>query len=344
MELLKTTPTRSRATRLAWIAVVLSGAGCAVFQSIGGKEVHGSDFPHRVHVDDEGLDCIDCHPGAEDQDEAGMPVLAQCRLCHEETEEATTAEQVIDRLYAADAIASSRLSALPDETIFSHVKHVATGMECAACHGEIGASDFVTSSSSPHVGMDDCMRCHAKQSAPNECATCHSVIGKDWMPASHEHAWIESHGQVALAGRDHAVDRCELCHQDSSCQACHQDMRPRSHNNYWRQRGHSVEAKMDRASCLVCHRTDYCDRCHREVQPASHAGSWGSPMSTHCFSCHMPLSDNGCIVCHRDTPSHLMAAPKPPDHLPGMNCRQCHGIEAPLPHVDNGDDCNACHR
>jgi hypothetical protein len=27
-----------------------------------------------------------------------------------------------------------------------------------------------------------------------------------------------------------------------------------------------------------------------------------------------------------------------------MNCRQCHGMTAPLPHVDKGDDCNACHR
>jgi hypothetical protein len=43
-------------------------------------------------------------------------------------------------------------------------------------------------------------------------------------------------------------------------------------------------------------------------------------------------------------PSHSTAAPQPPSHSPGMNCRQCHGISAPLPHVTKGEDCNICHQ
>jgi hypothetical protein len=27
-----------------------------------------------------------------------------------------------------------------------------------------------------------------------------------------------------------------------------------------------------------------------------------------------------------------------------MNCRQCHGHGAPLPHPDKGDSCTACHK
>jgi hypothetical protein len=34
----------------------------------------------------------------------------------------------------------------------------------------------------------------------------------------------------------------------------------------------------------------------------------------------------------------------PPGHTPGMNCRQCHGLTAPLPHADNGSECARCHR
>jgi hypothetical protein len=30
--------------------------------------------------------------------------------------------------------------------------------------------------------------------------------------------------------------------------------------------------------------------------------------------------------------------------VPSMNCRLCHGAGVPLPHVDNGSDCNSCHR
>jgi hypothetical protein len=55
------------------------------------------------------------------------------------------------------------------------------------------------------------------------------------------------------------------------------------------------------------------------------------------------LSSTSCGVCHKGTPSHALATPLPPDHVPGMNCRMCHGNGQPLPHVDNGDSCTLCH-
>ena len=79
------------------------------------------------------------------------------------------------------------------------------------------------------------------------------------------------------------------------------------------------------------------------MRPDSHGGNWGGTQSVHCLTCHFPLSGESCAVCHKGTPSHLEAAPKPDWHTPAMNCRQCHGVGQPLPHVDKGDDCNACH-
>jgi hypothetical protein len=78
----------------------------------------------------------------------------------------------------------------------------------------------------------------------------------------------------------------------------------------------------------------------------SHTGNWGSPRNNHCLGCHEPLRNEGCVACHSSTPSHALANPKPPDHNAAMNCRQCHipgGVQPPMPHVDNGDNCNACH-
>jgi hypothetical protein len=71
---------------------------------------------------------------------------------------------------------------------------------------------------------------------------------------------------------------------------------------------------------------------------------FGSPQNTHCLSCHLPLQGEGCFTCHKGTPSHQTAAPMPANHLPSMNCRQCHGLTAPLPHPDNGSLCTACHK
>jgi hypothetical protein len=111
----------------------------------------------------------------------------------------------------------------------------------------------------------------------------------------------------------------------------------------WRLRSHGVVASMDRDNCATCHTPDSCERCHAESVPLSHRGSFGAPMDTHCLSCHVPLKNESCFVCHKNTNSHLDASPKPADHSPALDCRSCHGVTESLPHVDNGDDCNVCH-
>jgi hypothetical protein len=151
------------------------------------------------------------------------------------------------------------------------------------------------------------------------------------------------HGRVARAHSEATADRCVLCHTESTCSACHQVQAPDNHTNYWRERGHGITAMIDRENCQACHEPMSCERCHADVKPRNHVGNWGAPHDTHCLVCHQPLSQEGCVACHATAKSHLLAAPKPSDHYPGMDCRACHGLSQPLPHVDNGDDCNACH-
>jgi hypothetical protein len=149
---------------------------------------------------------------------------------------------------------------------------------------------------------------------------------------------------VVRADSGKSEDRCSLCHTDASCASCHQDEPPGNHTGQWRHRGHTMAASMDREHCAVCHQGDFCDRCHQETAPRNHRGTWGSTRNTHCLTCHFPLkTSEGCTLCHKDIPSHRKGAAKPGWHNAGMNCRQCHGAGVELPHVDKGDDCNACH-
>jgi hypothetical protein len=238
---------------------------------------------------------------------------------------------------------------LGDEVIFSHQSHVARGQECTACHTGIETNERIGHES--RMSMDACTACHAKSStsdkaskaAPDECATCHKEIRKDREPHSHLQSWKQLHGQVVRGGSEELGDRCSLCHTESTCTTCHMSTPPQSHDNFWRIRGHGVAAEIDRTSCAVCHRPDSCERCHADTLPLSHAGMWGTPRDTHCSVCHFPLQSDACVVCHKGTPSHALATPMPPTHNPGMNCRQCHGVTQPMPHVDNGSTCTMCH-
>jgi len=337
--------------RKAWgtvLGLVLLGiAGCAVIEELwpGTDELA---FSHRLHVEEQGLACEDCHGSWETSDEPGMPDRETCGLCHEAVDEEKEPEDRIDVLFdETGAFRAKHVTVLPDDVYFSHQAHaVDHGLVCSQCHGEVITGDRVDEDDT--ITMADCSACHADRqvASPSECATCHRTIDRSWVPPSHAEGWTQLHGQVARADDTEVTsNRCALCHTDSTCFQCHQEEMPRDHNNYWRIRGHSLASAIDRDRCWTCHRTDFCERCHSETQPRSHMGAWGSPSDRHCIACHFPLSSESCYTCHKAAPSHDQAPPKPSWHTPGMNCRQCHGTGSlPLPHPDSGTDCNFCHR
>jgi hypothetical protein len=189
-----------------------------------------------------------------------------------------------------------------------------------------------------------CEMCHVD---PQECVRCHLVT----PPASHHHLWKERHGQAALTAQGRAQGRCDLCHLDPNfCQRCHAVEPPRNHTHLFRTRTHGVLAAVDRAKCQVCHETDFCVRCHEETPPRSHGPLWASGPNLHCAQCHFPIAFEGsCRACHFEEPRHETAPDQPDWHVPGMNCRQCHTATGakgapPLRHVDNGTQCERCHR
>ena len=323
------------------VLLLITVAGCALVSALVSTS-QPFVFSHLVHVTNEGLDCADCHRGAKDSDTPGMPVLTQCMLCHEAIDAKKPPERKVTTMFEGKDWRAPAGNQLSGEIVFSHLRHAAGGRECNSCHQHIENDDGDAASAA--MTMNACVACHTQQNAANECATCHRDIRVDREPPTHAFAWQRLHGQAVRAHGTATADRCSLCHQESSCAACHMEVPPESHNNYFRLRGHGLFARMDRENCSACHRADSCDSCHRDARPINHLGAWGGVRNNHCISCHFPLGSDECSVCHRDAPSHVMATTLPVGHSPAMNCRQCHGLSAPLPHVDNGSECIRCHR
>jgi hypothetical protein len=332
-----------RGVNLALAAILVGAAsGCAVLGLFGlGDEPLA--FSHERHKK-EGLDCTDCHVADADGRRLGYPVLAQCALCHADIDAEKAPERRVDTLFVDGRFNAAGVTWLSDEVRFSHVTHLQAGAECEHCHRGMAQSERVDDGDA--IVMQTCVNCHVAVGAEQECATCHTVIHRGTPPANHEQLWRQLHGQVVRGGLPGAANDCTMCHSEQTCTQCHQDEKPASHNVFWRERTHGFAAAMDRESCATCHKEDSCSSCHADTKPLSHVGMWGNPLNTHCFTCHLPLKAESCSVCHKGTPSHLEAPPKPdvPPHSPAMDCRSCHGVTAPLPHVDNGDDCNACHQ
>jgi len=334
---------KNSARRAGIVSILLCGfaaAGCALMTVFGTAKPYA--FTHRVHAQ-EGMECGDCHTNWESADEPGMPGKAGCVLCHEAIDQEKPPERRIDVLFDGEVYKARHVTNLIGDVIFSHQKHATKPIECSACHQGIAENDVVGPSLA--LDMQACEKCHQQQAVPkgNECKTCHQTLDVTTAPASHDTFWKKQHGPTARMHGEDTADDCSMCHEESSCQQCHANEAPENHSDYFRDRAHGLFARMDRQNCAACHRSDSCDACHQDTRPMSHTGSFGGTTSTHCVSCHLPLQDNECATCHKGTPSHANATPKPAGHVSGMNCRQCHGVGQPLPHVDVGVDCEACH-
>jgi hypothetical protein len=129
-------------------------------------------FPHTIHAGRLGLACDFCHESVAEGRHAGAPPVSKCLSCHEtiaaDRPEIVKLKEYRDR---GEPIRWQRLHALPEFIYFSHKRHVKTGLDCAACHGDIAAMPEVHRVRSLKMGW--CITCHRARGASLDCATCH---------------------------------------------------------------------------------------------------------------------------------------------------------------------------
>lgn len=336
---------RSRALAL-FTGILGVLAGCALVERLVPSDEVDS-FPHRLHVEAAGLTCAQCHAAPDGGPEPVLPGPEVCARCHAASDAGLPPERRVSARFDGEHYRATRAGALGDEPLFAHAPHLTSGLDCAACHAEVARDEGHLGARASELApsMDACLACHAERGGPREaeCAACHRVIRAEEPPPSHASNWLTHHGAAARARTGERSATCSLCHARNSCDDCHRSAPPASHDPFWRRRGHGLEAALARDSCATCHEPDSCARCHEATRPRSHTASFGAPRDRHCLTCHEPLRSSSCGVCHQDTPSHELATPMPEWHTPAMNCRQCHGNGQPLPHVDNGSRCTACH-
>ena len=95
-------------------------------------------FSHRHHVGDDGIDCRYCHTTVETTASAGMPPTQTCMNCHSEIwADSPYLEPVRASFRENKPIEWERVHDLPEYAYFNHSIHVAKGVGCLTCHGEI---------------------------------------------------------------------------------------------------------------------------------------------------------------------------------------------------------------
>ncbi|MDZ7741538.1 MAG: c-type cytochrome [Bacteroidota bacterium] len=136
--------------------------------SLGRQEGYAPEqpiwFSHKVHVQQNKIDCRYCHHTVDDSKYAGIPSAQLCMNCHNVVKEGKiTGKKEIAKIY--DAIENNtpiewiKVHNLPDHVFFSHAQHANIGqLDCVECHGPVEEMDKVKQVSDLSMGW--CLNCH----------------------------------------------------------------------------------------------------------------------------------------------------------------------------------------
>jgi hypothetical protein len=116
-------------------------------------------FSHLHHVDGLGIDCRYCHTGVEQSSFAGIPSTETCMTCHSQVwKDAPVLQPVRDSWQSGKPLQWQRVHDLPDYVYFDHSIHVAKGVGCATCHGQV--NEMPITWKTKELYMRWCLDCH----------------------------------------------------------------------------------------------------------------------------------------------------------------------------------------
>ena len=138
-------------------------------------------FPHNIHVG-LGVQCLYCHPGPLRGASAGLPTQNKCWGCHQQIAKTNTSPLLavlVDYVNNDKPIQWVPVAQVPEFVHFNHRPHVAAGLNCENCHGDMSK---MTIAENPQVlNMGWCIDCHREKAGDDEvkltkltdCGTCH---------------------------------------------------------------------------------------------------------------------------------------------------------------------------
>ncbi len=217
--------------RLAVLGLPLIGASggvalAAFYRSdytTGAREVVEQPVPfsHKHHVAQLGIDCRYCHTAVEKSASAGLPPTKTCMNCHQQMWTSADLLEPVRQGYAKGVpIAWTKVHNVPNYTYFNHSIHVAKGVGCYSCHGQIDEMNLVFQTKT--LLMEWCLDCHRKPE--NHLRPKSEVYNIAWKPADlgvnpdtgKPFTQLEIGKQVKkenLIRNDHVLTNCSICHR-----------------------------------------------------------------------------------------------------------------------------------
>jgi len=182
-------------------------------------EQPGAGFNHQLHAGELGIDCRYCHTHVEESAHSNVPSVATCMGCHSENKLAGWEQHDVNWVRTAYAEDSSiewrRVHLVPDYAHFPHHVHVAAGVSCYSCHGQIQGMPVVYQAESLSMGWClDCHRSPEENLVPPDQVTNLIWVEQEWFSKDvkdREHAGLTPKALVDSLRYD-PPEHCAACH------------------------------------------------------------------------------------------------------------------------------------
>ena len=125
------------------------------------------EFRHDVHVK-LGVQCLYCHPGALRGPSPGLPTQNKCWGCHQQIEKTFTSERLavlVEYVQKNEPIKWIPVAQVPDFVHFTHRPHIAAGLNCENCHGNLSEMEIAVNPQVMNMGW--CLACHKARTEDN---------------------------------------------------------------------------------------------------------------------------------------------------------------------------------
>lgn len=206
----------SRASIMAG-AIVLAACtvvAAALYRSsyfTGVNEARQQDVPfsHQHHVAGLGIDCRYCHTSVEKSSFAGIPPTTTCMTCHSQVWNTSPMLAPVRLSFQTNTpLTWVRVHDLPDFVYFNHSIHIAKGIGCSTCHGQVDRMPLVWKVNTLY--MNWCLDCHRhpeEQIRPKE-----EVFNMAYQPPADQAALGASLVRQYQVRTQQLTD-CSICHR-----------------------------------------------------------------------------------------------------------------------------------
>lgn len=181
---------------------------------VGERYAPGQPVPysHQLHVGGFKMQCQYCHNRIEEAAYANVPATETCMSCHSVVRTDSEKLAPVRASWETNTpIEWNKVHDLPDFVYFNHSVHVAKGVGCSTCHGNVAAMGEVGAWKVNGLFMGWCLNCHRNPEEflrPKE-----EIYNTEWeAPENQIEIGLQLKEEYGIRSA-HQLTNCAICHR-----------------------------------------------------------------------------------------------------------------------------------